>query len=90
MVGLRPEWAVKAIVVIIITSILFRCVSAVTNHTVGGASGWDLTSNLQGWTAETTVRVGDFLGTLSFPALISSPFLAHACMQLIFPTFSCN
>ncbi|KAH7529456.1 uclacyanin 1 [Ziziphus jujuba] len=61
MVGLRPEWAVKAIVVIIITSILFRCVSAVTNHTVGGVSGWDLTSNLQGWAAETTFRVGDFL-----------------------------
>ncbi|KAF3438382.1 hypothetical protein FNV43_RR21144 [Rhamnella rubrinervis] len=61
MVGLRPQWAVKAIVVIIITSLLFRCVSAATNHSVGGASGWDLTSNIEGWAAETTFFVGDTL-----------------------------
>ena len=62
MVGLRPQWAVKVIVVIIITSLLFRCVSAATNHSVGGASGWDLTSNIEGWAAETSFFVGDALG----------------------------
>jgi len=58
---MRPGWAVKAILVIIITSILIRCVSA-TNHTVGGSSGWDLASNLQAWSSATTFHVGDFLG----------------------------
>ena len=62
MEGLRPEWAVKAILVIIITSILIRCVSA-TNHSVGGSSGWDLASDLQAWSAATTFHVGDSLGT---------------------------
>ncbi|XP_030937402.1 uclacyanin 1-like [Quercus lobata] len=57
---MRPGWAVKAILVIIITSILIRCVSA-TNHTVGGSSGWDLASNLQAWSSATTFHVGDFL-----------------------------
>ncbi|THG10063.1 hypothetical protein TEA_028134 [Camellia sinensis var. sinensis] len=36
MEGLRPGWAVKAIIVIVISSVLFRCVSATTNHSVGG------------------------------------------------------
>uniref|UniRef100_A0A2N9GKS9 Phytocyanin domain-containing protein n=1 Tax=Fagus sylvatica TaxID=28930 RepID=A0A2N9GKS9_FAGSY len=60
MEGLRPEWAVKAILVIIITSILIRSVSA-TNHSVGGSSGWDLASDLQAWSAATTFHVGDSL-----------------------------
>ena len=60
-IKMRPGWAVKAILVIIITSILIRCVSA-TNHTVGGSSGWDLASNLQAWSSATTFHVGDFLG----------------------------
>ncbi|KAJ7970395.1 Blue copper protein [Quillaja saponaria] len=58
--SLRPVWAVKAIMVIIFTSILFRCVSA-TNHSVGGDLGWDLSSNLLIWTATTTFHVGDNL-----------------------------
>ncbi|KAH7529458.1 hypothetical protein FEM48_Zijuj05G0186100 [Ziziphus jujuba var. spinosa] len=61
MVGLRPVWAVKSIVVLIITSILFHCVSAMTDHVVGGVSGWDPNSNLQGWAADTTFQVGDRL-----------------------------
>nr|POE75079.1 uclacyanin 1 [Quercus suber] len=60
---MRPGWAVKAILVIIITSILIRCVFA-TNHTVGGSSGWDLASNLQAWSSATTFHVAD-----SCPAL---------------------
>ncbi|PON68275.1 Phytocyanin domain containing protein [Trema orientale] len=68
MEGLRPEWAVKAIVIIIIGSILFRCVSA-ANHTVGGPSGWDLTSDLQAWTAQTTFHVGDSLVFTYSPVL---------------------
>ena len=63
--GLRPQWAVKAIVIIILGSILFRCVTA-ANHTVGGPSGWDLTSDLQAWTADTTFHVGDSLGTYAY------------------------
>ncbi|KAJ7970190.1 Blue copper protein [Quillaja saponaria] len=58
--SLRSVWAVKAIMVIIFTSILFRCVSA-TNHSVGGDLGWDLFSNLLIWTATTTFHVGDNL-----------------------------
>ncbi|PON52743.1 Phytocyanin domain containing protein [Parasponia andersonii] len=68
MEGLRPEWAVKAIVIIIIGSILFRCVSA-ANYTVGGPSGWDLTSDLQAWTAQTTFHVGDSLVFTYSPVL---------------------
>ncbi|KAH7550635.1 hypothetical protein ACOSP7_023869 [Xanthoceras sorbifolium] len=58
---LRPGWAVKAIMVIVIASILLRCVSAATNHTVGGPSGWDLSSNIAAWTSTTTFHVGDSL-----------------------------
>ncbi|KAM1340879.1 hypothetical protein ACFX2H_039203 [Malus domestica] len=68
MKGLRPGWAVKAILVVIFTSMFFRCVSAGpaaaatnTNHSVGGASGWDLSSNLQAWAARATFHVGDSL-----------------------------
>ncbi|KAB2633776.1 early nodulin-like protein 2 [Pyrus ussuriensis x Pyrus communis] len=68
MKGLRPGWAVKAILVVIFTSMFFRCVSAGpaaaatnNNHSVGGASGWDLSSNLQAWAARATFRVGDSL-----------------------------
>ncbi|PON91202.1 Phytocyanin domain containing protein [Trema orientale] len=59
MEGLRAEWAVKAIVIIMIGSlILFCCVSA-ANLTVGGASGRDLKTDLQTWTSHTTFHVGD-------------------------------
>ncbi|XP_057968546.1 uclacyanin 1-like [Malania oleifera] len=60
MQGLRPAWAVKAIMVIIIASIFFRCVSA-ANHTVGGSTGWDLTSNIPAWAASSTFHAGDYL-----------------------------
>ncbi|XP_028779456.1 uclacyanin 1-like [Neltuma alba] len=53
-------WAGKALVVIIITSIFFRCVCAY-NHSVGGPAGWDLRSNLQLWSAATNFLVGDNL-----------------------------
>ncbi|RDX84267.1 Uclacyanin 1, partial [Mucuna pruriens] len=60
MEKLRPAWAVKAIIVIVFTSILFRCVCG-ENHTVGGASGWDLRSNIQAWSATTTFNIDDNL-----------------------------
>ncbi|KAL2334354.1 hypothetical protein Fmac_015567 [Flemingia macrophylla] len=60
MEKLRPAWAVKAIIVIVFTSILFRCVCG-ENHTVGGASGWDLRSNIQAWSSTTTFSIGDDL-----------------------------
>ncbi|XP_014494977.1 uclacyanin-3 isoform X3 [Vigna radiata var. radiata] len=60
MEKLRPAWAVKAIIVILFTSILFRCVCG-ENHTVGGASGWDLRSNIQAWSSTTTFNIGDDL-----------------------------
>ncbi|KAK4283334.1 hypothetical protein QN277_000295 [Acacia crassicarpa] len=60
MHGVRPEWAGKALVVIIITSIFFQCVCAF-NHTVGGPTGWDLRSNIQLWSAANTFFVGDNL-----------------------------
>lgn len=65
MERVRPGWAVKAIVVILLTSVFFRCVCA-TNHSVGGPAGWDLRSNLQTWSATTTFFVGDDLGTYIF------------------------
>ncbi|KAI4347358.1 hypothetical protein L6164_008174 [Bauhinia variegata] len=60
MEGLRPAWALKAIFVIVITSIFFRCVCS-TNRTVGGPSGWDLRSNIQIWSSTTIFYVGDDL-----------------------------
>ncbi|KAK7314744.1 hypothetical protein VNO77_33272 [Canavalia gladiata] len=60
MERLRPAWAVKAIIVIVFTSILFRCVCG-ANLTVGGASGWDLSSNIQAWYSTITFNVGDDL-----------------------------
>lgn len=62
MEGLRPAWAVKPLVAIIFTSILIRCVCSV-NLTVGGASGWDLRSNIQAWASTTMFNIGDDLGT---------------------------
>ncbi|KAL6281781.1 hypothetical protein ACE6H2_018662 [Prunus campanulata] len=66
--GVRAGLAVKAIVVVIFTSMWFRCVSTFaaaatinTNHSVGGASGWDLSSNLQAWATHATFHVGDSL-----------------------------
>ncbi|XP_068336680.1 uclacyanin 1-like [Pyrus communis] len=65
--------AMKAIIVVavMLTSMFFRCgVSASTaamaaatntNHSVGGASGWDLSSNLRAWATRTAFRVGDSL-----------------------------
>lgn len=55
-------WAVKAIFVIVLASIFFRCVCG-ANHTVGGASGWDLESNMQDWASTESFNVGDDLGT---------------------------
>ncbi|MED6221178.1 hypothetical protein PIB30_051965 [Stylosanthes scabra] len=60
MEQLRAASTVKAIVIIITTSILFQCVCAV-NHTVGGASGWDLTSNIPAWASSANFIVGDDL-----------------------------
>ncbi|RVW26663.1 hypothetical protein CK203_096497 [Vitis vinifera] len=62
MEGPRPVWAVKVIMVIVIASIFFRCVSA-RNHTVGGPNGWDLASNLQVWSRSSTFYTGDNLGS---------------------------
>ncbi|EXC10039.1 Early nodulin-like protein 1 [Morus notabilis] len=61
MEGSRPQWTAKAsILIVIMASILLRGVSA-ANHTVGGVSGWDLTSNIQAWASQTTFHVGDYL-----------------------------
>ncbi|XP_028963373.2 blue copper protein-like [Malus domestica] len=59
------------VVAVMFSSMLFRCgVSASTmataaatntNHSVGGASGWDLSSNLRAWATRTAFRVGDSL-----------------------------
>ncbi|XP_059454967.1 blue copper protein-like [Corylus avellana] len=98
MDGLRPGWAVKAIVVIILTSILFRCVSA-TNHSVGGSAGWDLASDLRAWSAATTFHVGDSLVFTYTPlhdvlevdesdfelCLISHPISAHRDGNTVIP-----
>ncbi|XP_058195185.1 uclacyanin 1-like [Rhododendron vialii] len=54
-------WAVKAIIVIVISSVLLRCASATTNHSVGGPTGWDLASDLRAWAAATTFYAGDNL-----------------------------
>ncbi|KAF7813446.1 uclacyanin 1-like [Senna tora] len=60
MKGVRPAWALKAIVVIMITSIFFRCVCA-SRYDVGGLTGWDLRSNLLVWSSMITFHVGDDL-----------------------------
>ena len=80
MEKLRPAWAVKAIIVIVFTSILFRCVCG-ENHTVGGASGWDLRSNIQAWSSTTTFNIGDDLGT--YLHLLSLDLHLHACIHLL-------
>ncbi|XP_057439501.1 uclacyanin 1-like [Lotus japonicus] len=54
MERLKPVWAVKAIMVMVYsTSVLFPCIYG-ANLTVGGASGWNLGSNIQDWVASTT------------------------------------
>lgn len=63
-VTLQMQCGVKAIFIIIMVSMLFRGAASATNHTVGGVSGWDLTSDIQAWTSGTTFHVGDSLGTL--------------------------
>ncbi|XP_057474006.1 cucumber peeling cupredoxin-like [Actinidia eriantha] len=55
------SWSVKVIVAIVIWWMLFRCVSAKTNHSVGGSTGWDLASDLRAWAAATTLYAGDNL-----------------------------
>ncbi|RXH90673.1 hypothetical protein DVH24_035437 [Malus domestica] len=72
----RKMQGMKEIIVVAVmfSSMLFRCgVSASTmataaatntNHSVGGASGWDLSSNLRAWATRTAFRVGDSLGSL--------------------------
>ncbi|KAK9199822.1 hypothetical protein WN944_015015 [Citrus x changshan-huyou] len=57
---MMPRWAVKAILLTVIISTPFSGVSA-TNHTVGGPTGWDLSSNIQAWSATATFHVGDTL-----------------------------
>jgi len=59
---MRPVWAVKAMFVVVLASIFFRCVCG-ANHTVGGVSGWDLESNMQDWASTESFNVGDDLGT---------------------------
>ncbi|XP_052180895.1 blue copper protein 1b-like [Diospyros lotus] len=62
MEGLRPSCAVKAIIVIVVSSVWFRCVDcAPTNHSVGGPTGWNLASDLHTWAASTTFHAGDNL-----------------------------
>ncbi|KAM6547564.1 hypothetical protein CsatB_019240 [Cannabis sativa] len=60
---LRTDWGVKNVIVMVavIGSVFFRCNVSAANITVGGSSGWDLTSDLQAWTAETPFHVGDSL-----------------------------
>lgn len=58
---MMPRWAVKAILLTVLVSIPLRCASA-TNHSVGGPTGWDLSSNVQAWSATNTFHVGDTLG----------------------------
>ncbi|KAH7847577.1 hypothetical protein Vadar_027745 [Vaccinium darrowii] len=54
-------WAVKVIIFIVISSVLPRCASATTNHSVGGPTGWDLASDLRAWAAAATFYAGDNL-----------------------------
>ncbi|KAK4778626.1 hypothetical protein SAY86_006154 [Trapa natans] len=51
--------AVKTVMVVVITSMVL--VVSATNHTVGGISGWDLTSDIGSWSAKTSFHDGDFL-----------------------------
>ncbi|KAE9600188.1 hypothetical protein Lal_00045961 [Lupinus albus] len=60
MEELNPAWTVKAIIAILFTSTLFRCVCG-ANISIGGVSGWDLTSNIQLWSSTATFHVGDDL-----------------------------
>ncbi|PIA53711.1 hypothetical protein AQUCO_00900355v1 [Aquilegia coerulea] len=45
---------------IVLSSIMVSCVSG-TNHTVGGATGWDLVSNMKNWTDTSVFYTGDSL-----------------------------
>ncbi|OIW03577.1 hypothetical protein TanjilG_30997 [Lupinus angustifolius] len=60
MEELKLAWTVKTIIAILFTSTLFRCVCG-ANISVGGVSGWDLTSNIQLWSSTATFHVGDDL-----------------------------
>lgn len=74
---MMPRWAVKAILLTVIISIPFSGVSA-TNHTVGGPTGWDLSSNIHAWSATATFHVGDTLGIyIHLHALIMHCFMLH-------------
>ncbi|KAJ4713649.1 Blue copper protein [Melia azedarach] len=64
---MMPRWAVKAILLTVLVSIPLRCASA-TNHSVGGPTGWDLSSNVQAWSATNTFHVGDTLVFTYTPA----------------------
>ena len=72
MEALRLGWGVRVIIVMVITAIFFRCVTA-TNHSVGGASGWDLNSNILTWSAATTFQVDDYLGSFISPLFFPFP-----------------
>lgn len=54
--------AVKAVMLVVIASMVL--VVSATNHTVGGSSGWDLSSDIRGWSARTSFHAGDFLGPI--------------------------
>nr|DAD33831.1 TPA_asm: hypothetical protein HUJ06_012682 [Nelumbo nucifera] len=56
----RHAWAVKAIFVIVLLLILFRCVSA-TDHTVGENAGWELGTDMQKWSSSRNFFTGDNL-----------------------------
>lgn len=90
MEGLRPVWAVKVIMVIVIGSIFFRCVSA-RNYTVGGPNGWDLASNLGVWSRSVSFYTGDNLGLCqwiwSFYCFLIFRFLFLAWVEACFPSF---
>lgn len=45
----------------IMSVIMFECVTCGMNHTVGGSSGWSLSSNLSLWSASTSFFVNDSL-----------------------------
>ena len=69
----NPVSTAKTMMIIIVSAILFRCVSAVSvNHTVGESSGWSLSSNLTLWSASNSFFVNDSLGKNSFSYKLNS------------------
>ncbi|XP_043688961.1 uclacyanin 1-like [Telopea speciosissima] len=59
--SIKPKMAMfRALLSLTVTAILVKLAIG-TNHTVGGASGWDLSSNFQTWAAGEKFHVGDNL-----------------------------